>query len=73
MPDFLKLQGLVNRAQTKRSPKAAKKEVDLKSLIKECPDCAEDVKLKAKVCRFCGYKWSQSDVDKAVKQALGGK
>lgn len=73
MSDFLKLQRLVNRAQTKKSSKVAKKAVDIKSLEKECPDCAEDVKLKAKVCRFCGYKWSQSDVDRAVKRALSGK
>lgn len=73
MPDFLKLQRIVTKAQAKKPVKATKKEVDVKSLTKECPDCAEDVKLKAKVCRFCGYKWSQADVDKAVKKALSAK
>ena len=24
---------------------------------KECPMCAESVKIKAKICRFCGYKF----------------
>src|ERR1019366_9431698 len=23
--------------------------------IKACPDCAEDVKIAARICRFCGY------------------
>jgi uncharacterized membrane protein YdbT with pleckstrin-like domain len=25
--------------------------------IKRCPQCAEDVKFEAKVCRFCGHKF----------------
>jgi len=25
---------------------------------KACPDCAESVKLEAKVCRFCGHRWA---------------
>jgi hypothetical protein len=26
---------------------------------KECPQCAETVKLKAKICRFCGYSFAE--------------
>jgi uncharacterized membrane protein len=72
MPDFLKLQQLVAKAQAKKPRKKASVEIDLKALTKECPDCAEDVKLKAKVCRFCGHKWTEEEVDKSVKQALKG-
>ena len=25
--------------------------------VKVCPDCAEEVKAAARVCRFCGYRW----------------
>ena len=25
--------------------------------VKICPDCAEEVKAAARVCRFCGYRW----------------
>ena len=52
------------------APKPEKVEVDLKSLEKECPACAEDVKLKAKICRFCGYEWSEDEVEKAINDAL---
>ena len=31
---------------------------------KECPDCAEEVKLKAKVCRFCSHRFE--DVDTTI-------
>jgi hypothetical protein len=27
-------------------------------LIKKCPQCAEGVKMEAKICRFCSYKFS---------------
>ena len=25
--------------------------------FKKCPDCAEDVKKEARVCKHCGYRW----------------
>jgi hypothetical protein len=28
-----------------------------KSELQECPDCAEMVKTKARVCRYCGYRF----------------
>lgn len=39
--------------------KVAQSEVG--SSLKTCPDCAESVKRRAKVCRFCGYHFSDSD------------
>ena len=31
-------------------------------LNKECPQCAKIVKAKAKVCRFCGYKFTAEQI-----------
>lgn len=31
---------------------------EYKTSHKECPDCAETVKVKARVCRYCGYRFA---------------
>lgn len=30
--------------------------------FKACPDCAEDVRLAARKCRFCGYRFDEGEV-----------
>jgi hypothetical protein len=30
---------------------------DREDAMKRCPDCAENVKAAARVCRFCGYRF----------------
>ena len=31
-----------------------------KASRKRCPDCCEDVKAGARVCRYCGHRWTES-------------
>ena len=30
---------------------------------KECPQCAEDVKFKAKICRYCKHEFTINHID----------
>lgn len=34
---------------------------------KKCPACAEQIKLEALVCRFCGQKFDEKDVQKEIE------
>jgi hypothetical protein len=33
-------------------------DTSVEGLVKTCPDCAEDVKYEARVCKHCGYRFS---------------
>lgn len=38
--------------------------------IKKCPDCAEYVQADARVCRFCGYRFTEIGVERAVGEGM---
>lgn len=38
-------------------------------LEKECPECAERIKVAARVCRYCGHRFDAREVALAVEQA----
>ncbi len=42
----------------------------LDAATKECPDCAETIKIKAKVCRYCRHVFSQQNIDKELDVRL---
>lgn len=44
-------------------------EFDLDEHEKKCPDCAERIKLEARVCRYCGHEFSDEEVDEQIEKA----
>jgi hypothetical protein len=35
---------------------------------KECPDCREMIKVKASICRYCGNKFTQKEIDEILSE-----
>jgi hypothetical protein len=38
-------------------------------VTKKCPDCAETIRLEARVCRFCQYRFTDEDVAEQIAKA----
>jgi hypothetical protein len=59
--------------QPKPSPPSDSQEnFDPSLLTKKCPDCAETIKLEARVCRFCQHRFSEDEVQQQVGQLREG-
>ncbi|WP_263834425.1 zinc ribbon domain-containing protein [Salinibacter sp.] len=53
----------------KRSRTSGSREFNPDEHEKKCPDCAEYIKLEARVCRYCGHEFSEEEAERQVAQA----
>ncbi len=54
--------------QTSQSSSTSTQEFDPDDHEKKCPDCAEYIKLEARVCKHCGHEFSEEEVEQQVEE-----
>lgn len=60
---------LVDKIEPPKASEPAQFEFDASVLTKKCLDCAETIKLEAKVCRFCQHRFSDEEVTNQIDDA----
>lgn len=60
---------IVDKIEPPNESLTVSNEFDPSLLTKKCPDCAETIKLEAKVCRFCQHRFSDEEVTRHIEDA----
>ncbi|WP_251980302.1 zinc ribbon domain-containing protein [Salinibacter ruber] len=51
-----------------RSQPSSTREFNPDEHEKKCPDCAEYIKLEARVCKHCGHEFSKKEVERQIEE-----
>ena len=72
---FLVLAGaIVTTVQSKEDEVRSKdlpppKKFDATTALKKCPMCAEEIKVEAKICRYCSHSFTDGEVSRSLEEA----
>jgi hypothetical protein len=57
-----------NSSDKKKNQQSKPQKFDPDQHEKKCPDCAEYIKLEARVCKHCGHRFSDEEVERQVEE-----
>ena len=71
---FIFVAASANLMEQEKEEAAEREKAEELANSKKCPQCAELVKLEAKICRFCGHQFDQDELPaiSTHREALGG-
>lgn len=58
---------IIDKYEPEKNKIGQPRDFDPSIITKKCPDCAEEIKLEAKVCRFCRREFTEEEVAEQIR------